>query len=635
MEMDINGIPMEEKTEAPQLPIGSEQLLEFTRTLERYNGGLKLTKDRIVSSENWWKLRNTREAAKVTEQGKDGGFTSQSGWLHNVITSKHADAMDAYPAPVLLPREAGDKPEAKMLSAILPCVLEQNDFEEEYSDAMWQKTKTGTAAYKIIWDTRKLNGLGDISITCVNLLDLYWQPEVKDIQKSRFFFHVEMMDKAVLIEEHPNLETKLKGQDFLNVKFQNDETDNDAADKAAVIEVYYHKRVNGRNTLQYCKYVGDNVLFATENMVDPEIDPATGAVVKEALAITGLYDHGLYPFVFDPLFPVEGSPCGYGYVDVCRNPQIVIDSLKTSFVKNAKVGATPRYFSRAEGNVNEEDFLDLSKPLINISGNLDEQSLRPVEFNPLPPVYVNVMQDTVQELRETSGNTETSTGNISSGVTAAAAIAALQEASGKGSRDASRGSYRAFSKIIYFSVELIRQFYDLPRKFRILGDNGAEDFVSYTNENIKPQHQGMDFGEDMGYRLPVFDIQITAQKKNAYSAMAQNELALQLYQMGMFQPQMAEQSLICLDMMDFEGKEELKQKISQNTMIAQKLMAYMQMVMQIADPVTAKGAAVDMAQTFGMDPSAVAGQVQQPGNPNAERSDVRASRERAATAAEP
>ena len=92
---------MEQLMEA--LPIGETQLREFVRILERYSAGRKKTADRILSAENWWKLRNTQEAARDANVQQDGAFVSRSGWLHNVIASKHADAMDAYPQAVFLP----------------------------------------------------------------------------------------------------------------------------------------------------------------------------------------------------------------------------------------------------------------------------------------------------------------------------------------------------------------------------------------------------------------------------------------------------------------------------------------------------------------------------------------------------
>lgn len=527
--------------------------------------------------------------------GSDGGFKSVSGWLHNVIVSKHADAMESFPEPNVLPREAGDKEEAQRLSDIIPCILEQNNFEETYSDVIWSKLKSGTGVYKVVWDAGKLNGLGDIALEQVNLLNLYWEPGITDIQKSRYIFHTELQDKDVLEEMLPQIKDKVKGKSFISTTFLYDDHV-DTENKHTVIEVYYHKYVQGRKTLQYCKFVGDQVLYATEN--DPQ------------MAVRGLYDHGLFPYVFDPLFPIEGSPCGYGYVDICRNPQTEIDLLKTSFVKNAMVGSAPRYFARQDGTVNEQEFLDLSKPIVHVSGNIDDNALRRVEHSPLDGMYVNVLDRTIQELRETSGNTETSTGSTSAGVTAASAIAALQEASGKGSRDSTQATYRAYMQIVSMCIELIRQFYDLPRQFRIVGEYGAQQFISYSNAGIQPQHQGTAFGQDMGFRLPVFDIKVSAQRRNVYTKISQNELALQFFQMGFFNPQMADQTLMCLDMMEFDGKDTIMQKVSQNGGLYQKLMEYMQIALGLAQvakqPQMAEQIAQDIMATMqggGMMPS--------------------------------
>ena len=606
-------------TPAPNMQvIGAEQLQAFTKILEEYKAGKVQTEQRVLASENWWKLRNSIEEQKDSKAAGDDGFKAVSGWLHNVIVSKHADAMKAYPEPNILPREQGDKGEAMMLSAIIPCILEQNNFEATYSDAMWQKLKTGTALYKVVWDKSKLNGLGDIHVEKVNLLNVYWEPGVTDIQKSRYFFSTELWDKDVLEERYPQLKGKLNGQGFFSTKFLYDDhvkTEN----KHTVIEVYYHKYIQGKNTLQYCRYVGDQVIYATENDTQrpqqPVIDPATGMSVVDpmtgmpavmdaglSMAERGLYDHGKYPYFFDALYPIEGSPCGYGYVDLCRNPQMEIDLLKTAMVKNALVGATPRYFSRIDGNINEEEFLDTGKPIVHVNGNVDEATLRRIEHNALDGMYVNLLDRSIDELRETSGNTEAATGSTPGSVTAASGIAALQEAAGKTSSDSTQASYRVYSDIVDMCIELIRQFYDMPRKFRILGQYGMERYVTYTNAGIQPQHQGNDFGQDMGFRLPVFDIKVSAQKKNVYTKVAQNELALQFFQLGFFNPQTVDQSLMCLEMMDFDDKDIIMQKISQMGTMYQKLLQYMQMALQLAsavNPMLAEQIAQDVMQMGG------------------------------------
>ena len=549
--------------------VDSSTLQEFSRTLHKYRSSKASIETRVKDAERWWKMRNSYMAATMTdgEQTQEGGrapasgFQAKTAWLHNVITSKHADAVEAYPRPNILPREEGDKLEVSALSGIVPVVLRQNNFEKTYSDAVWQKLKTGTAVYKVVWDAEKLNGLGDISINRVDLLNIFWEPEINDIQDSRYVFHTQSEDKEELLEKYPEL---LKDRYLTSVitpaKFPGDDS-SDTSNKVEVVDVYYKRRQGGRTVLHYCKYVGDTVLYATEN--DPERRDK------------GLYDHGKYPFVFDCLFPIERCPAGYGYVDICANPQVRIDLMNTAMLRNSLCGAVPRYFQRADGSINEEEFLDLNNPIIHVNGNLGQDSLRTVDYRPLSGNYIDMRTSVINELRETSGNTETSVGLVSSGVTAASAIAALQEASGKGSRDATRSSYRVYSKIIGLCIELIRQFYQLPRQFRILGRMGTEQFVAYNNQGLQPQRQF--FGEiELEMRLPVFDIKVVPQKSSSYTRLSQNELALQFYQLGFFSPGQADQALACMSIMEFEGKDQLMQQISYNGTMQKKLSVFQQ-----------------------------------------------------------
>ena len=617
------------------LPVDGERLRQFTVELQKYKAGKASVESRAIAAENWWKLRNQAEIRKQT-QGLTG-FEAKSGWLHNVIVAKHADATEAFPEPNILAREPGDVEEAGMLSKIIPVVLETNKFEEVYSDTQWQKLKTGTGIYKVYWDADKLNGLGDIAIKRVNILNIFWEPGVTDIQDSKYVFHTALVDKDTLESMYPQLKDKLKTSAFTPAKFQTDDAVS-TENKAVVIDVYYKMFEDGKTVLHYCKYVGDEILYSTENeeamqnsaaametaammqhpartqpMPDAPMqnqqytDTGAGDIpagIADADGTTlgmmppmlgagampapqqpvhhGLYDHGLYPFVFDTLFPIEGSPCGYGFIDLSQNSQMQIDIMQTAFLKNTMVGATPRYFQRMDGAINEEEFLNLDNPVVHVNGNLGEDSIKPIDYRPLSGNYLDMRTSMINELRETSGNTEASNGVVSSGVTAASAIAALQEASGKGSRDASRSSYRAYSRIVNLCIELIRQFYDMPRQFRITGVLGAETFVQYSNENIKMQMEQK--GSVVYPRLPEFDIKVSPAKRSSYSRITQNEMALQFYRLGFFNPDMTDQALACCSMMDFDNKDTVMQMINYNGTMRQELAQ----VQQYALALTAK-----------------------------------------------
>ena len=566
--------PQETPESSPYGTVDGKYVRKLTRKLQQYKASKVRLEQRVVAAENWWKLRNEMEEMKVSSLA-DGGFRSKSGWLHNVIVSKHADGMEAYPEPNILPRERDDVEEAHRLASIIPVVIEQNHFEDIYSEALWAKLKYGTGVYKVIWDQDKMNGLGDISIVKVDLLNLFWEPGIENIQDSKYFFHTSLEDNETLEGQYPELKGKLKGSTFTATRFLYDDTVSTSG-KSTVIECYYKKWIAGKQELHYVRYVGDIVLYSSENKGKP------------------LYNHGLYPFVFDSLFPVEGAPYGYGFVDLCNNPQTAIDLMDSAFIRNTMVGAMPRYFKRQDAGVNEEEFLNLSKPLVAVDGNLGDDALKIIDFRPLSGNYIDYLRNRVNELRETSGNTETATGSTSQGVTAASAIAALQEASGKGSRDSTKTSYRAYGEVINLVIELIRQFYVLPRQFRIVGASGAEDFITYSNEKLQPQHQGVLAGVELGMRLPVFDIKVRPQKASTYTKMSQNELAIQFYNLGFFNPQQADQTLMCLDMMDFDGKDNIRQKVNEMSTMYRENIQLKQLILSLAmkyDPDMAQGLA--------------------------------------------
>ena len=535
---------MEQNLEPQRPRIGTEEVRRAADILRRYHAGKRQLEQRIIDNEQFWKLRHWQQMEKTGQGGNPADPQPTSGWLVNCILSKHADAMDCYPEPTVLPREPGDREEAGKLTRILPVILKKNGFKRTYSSAWWYKLKSGCAVYGVFWDAGKLNGLGDISIRRMDLLNLFWEPGVTDIQDSPHFFSTELQDREALEERYPQAKGKADRGGWTLSRYLYDDAV-DTSGKVLVVDWYYHTRENGRRVLQYCKFVGDTVLYATEN--DPDMRDR------------GWYDHGRYPFVFDVLFPEEGTPTGYGYVDLCKSPQKQIDLMNQAILKNTLASATPRFFVRSDGAVNENEYADWTRPFVHTNGNLGSDSIAPIQTAGLDSVYVAILQSKIAEMKETAGNRDVANGGTAGGVTAATAIAALQEAGGKLSRNMIDDGYEAFSDVVTLCIELIRQFYSLPRQFRLLGVMGQEEFVSYDSRGLQPQ--AVDDGVVSGYRVPEFDLEVSAQDENPYKTMDDNQLALQLFQMGFFRADMADQALRCLELMDFKNKDRLMSSI--------------------------------------------------------------------------
>ena len=523
--------------EAP--PIGRDEIRTALDTLRRYKAGKANLERRIIENEEFWKLRHWDH---IPEQGTTG-LKTKSAWLVNVLLSKHADAMDAYPEPACLPRAADDEAEARLLSKVIPVILAQNDFAGVWSDNWWKKLKAGVAIYGVFWDREKNGGLGDVSVIRVDPLNLFWEPGITDLQRCRNLFHVELADNDELIERYPSLKDKLHSGGVPFSRYLYDDTV-DTSNKSPVVDWYYKKRDGRRTVLHYVKFVGETVIFSTEN---------------DLAYAGGLYSHGMYPFFADVLFPEEGTPAGFGYVDLCKDAQRQIDLMNNAIVANCVAAATPRWLKRGEDGINEEEYADWTKPFVHVQGSLEENALRPITVPPLSTNALRVLASKIDEIKETSGNRDVNNGGVGGGVTAASAIAAMQEQSGKLSRDQIQNSYRCFRQVVGCVISLIRQFYDTPRRLRILGPGGEAEYLRFDNSML-------------GASEPTeLDIEVTAQKQSSYNRLSYNELALQFFQMGFFRPEMADQALAALEMMDFKGKDAMRSRIAENGSLRERL----------------------------------------------------------------
>lgn len=530
--------------------IGVEEIIKARETLQKYKQQKQSLESRVVNNEEWWKIHNweqikKKDAAKADRENPNGIETpSSSAWLFNSITNKIADFSDNYPEANIRARTGGDVPEAERLKNVIPMILKRNKFYKTYIADISEKSKSGTGITYVGWNPKK-DGIGDVEIQNINILSIFWQGGITNIQKSRNVFTVELVDTDLLKKQYPSEAENITSDGEVDLKQYLYEDYIDTTDKSLVIDWWYKK--DGK--LHYCKFVNNIVLFATEN--EPDEYP------------NGYYDDGNYPFVFDVMFPMQGTIAGFGFIDVGKQPQEYIDKMDAGILQNVLMNSTPRYFERQDSEINEEEFLDWTQPFVKTNTNLGQDDLREINVKGLDSAVFTQRDSKINEIKETTANRDVSTGGTASGVTAASAISALIETGSKVSRMAIKGTYDAFENIIYLIIERMRQFYDLPRYVRITGDDGTDDFDTYDNSNLKLQERQTLQGDTAQY-LPEFDIEVAAQKASPYSKAAQNELALQLYSAGFFNPQNTDQSLACLNIMDFDHKSDVINQIKKN-----------------------------------------------------------------------
>lgn len=572
-----------------------DKVSEVLQILHEYKDGKTTVDMKATENQEWWRLRHWNVIQGKTEAGK-AKVEVGSAWAVNSILNKHADFMDSFPKANVLAREADDEEEAQILSKILPAIEEHTDAEQVYNTAGYDFLIDGTAITAVLWDPMAHDGMGDIKKTNVDIHNVFWQPGIEDIQQSKYFFDVSVADVNDVKLQYPDIAEKIGGgkQGFIteyihddNINHQND---------IEIINCYYKKlemrpviinidpqtvatHLTPREILHMAIIIGDQCVFCSED--NPEYQD-------------GFYKHGKYPYVFRKCFPVKDSPCGFGYLDIMKYPQRDIDKLDQAIMKNTMMKAKPRWWVKKNADINKEAFADWNEEIVEVgSGDLGS-AVQQMDVDTLPAIVETHLEAKIDELKEISGNRDFSQGSTASGVTAASAIAALQEAGSKLSRDINKAMYRGSREEYYLEIELIRQFYTEPRTFRIDDGTGRYEYMDYSNVNIAPQD--ITTPEGTRHKKSIFDLEVSAEKQSPFSRASQNETAKELYQMGLFAPDNATSALVCLDMMEFEGKEKIKQQIQQNDTFMQQFQQMQQLIIQLSPEAAVQMGLVDPNQ---------------------------------------
>lgn len=464
----------------------------------------------LVDGEEWFNDRcfnGGREA--------DGSVRGAGGYVYNIIANKHADAMDQMPSPLFLPREQEDTAAAEEATKVLPVILARCGFERTYSDGWWNKLKHGTAAYGVFWDSVG----GEVCIREVDLLNLFWEPGVEDIQDSRFLFVTRILTRQQMAELYP----QLSPADYaapINLRSYEHRFD---PERVLVVDCYY--KDHGVQLLKFC---GDTILYHSKE--------------DKRLGRRGLYHHGQYPIVLDRLIVKRGTPQGAGFISLARGGQEYIDRLDDLLLQNALVSGRQRWFIKDNGGVNEQEFLNFENDLIHVAGSLEETHIRPFQAAALPSYVQYLREHKIAELKEICGNRDFQQGATAQGVTAYSAIAALQEAGNKLSRDMIAESYDAFRQLMRLCLAVIVQFYDEERIFRVTG----EEFLPFSSASLVRDGKEVEL-----------DIEVEAQKQNPVTREGQNQLLMELYRLGVFRPENAPAAKVLVSQMDFNGREGL------------------------------------------------------------------------------
>lgn len=468
---------------------------------------------RIRDNEAFYKLSYERLYNGINET-----MACDTPFIFSAIENCRADAIDNYPVANIIEREPEGSKTAELLHKVIEAQLEMADFKKVYKDNVRNKLKYGTAVYGIFYDAVTKN----IDLKAIDILDIYVDMHIPDVEDSRFVFINGAVENDILIERYPEFSDLFTGDAQV-------ETLGDTyslKDRTIITDCYYK---TSQGHVHMMKLVGDTVIEATEDMAGYE---------------NGLYSHGKYPVIFDTMYPAENSPFGFGMIDIGKSTQVEINKLDNAITENILCGAKPRYLAKRNGGISEEEFCDLEKSIVHYEGDTD--SIRAISHNALSESILSHRETKKDELKEILANRDFQQGGTSGGVTAASAIETLRQAGEKRSRAIITDTYDTYRRIIYMVLELMRQFFVVPRMYRVCDSMGQKTFKEFSNAMMFHNNCPLEF-----------DIDVTIQRENPYSRESINKTVMELWRAGLINGENVNASIITIKNMQFDGKEKL------------------------------------------------------------------------------
>ncbi len=448
-------------------------------------------------------------------------LSSDTPLIFAAIENCRADAIDNYPGVNIIEREPEGTEVAELLSKVVEAQLEISDFKSVYKENIRNKLKYGTAVYGVFYD----GDTGDIDIRCIDIADVYVDMNIPDIQQSRFLFINAAVENELLCEQYPQFSDLFSG----DAQLEGIRDTHTLKDRTNITDCYYKKPDGCVHMMKLC---GDVVIAATEDMQGYE---------------GGLYAHKQYPVVFDTLYPCENSPFGFGMIDIGKSTQITINKLDDAICENIMCASKPRYLTKRNGGINEEEFCDISKCIVHYEGDTD--SIRAIDHSAINEYFLSHREYKKDELKEILANRDFQQGGTNGGVTAASAIETLRQAGEKRSRAIINDTYDSFKKIVFMTIELMRQFFSESRTYRISDPMGQKAFAPFSGDML--------YTHSADHRALMFDIDVVIQRENPYSRESINKTVLELWGSGVLDPQNREQAIVALKNMQFDGKEQL------------------------------------------------------------------------------
>jgi hypothetical protein len=403
---------------------------------------------------------------------------------------------DARPKFQFLPQEPSDMKFAEILNKVAESDWIRNNWSMRLTESVYDANIYGTAFGYMGYDDKARKGMGDICFETKDPFHIFPDPNAYDCNvKARFFIEAEPVDVDVLKSDYPE-----KG------KFVKPDLEDLAGGDKTDIDNYYRFRmpldstkvmresdgqVDGyleRKALKKTCYMQSDEVFDEEVQGEDgtsafqqklkypngrKIVIAGGVVLEDG---PNPYDDQKNPYAKLLNYVLPREFYGISDVENLKGPQKIFNKLFSFALDVLTLMGNPIWIVDTDAGIDTDNLINKPGLVVEKSKGSEVRREEGVQLQP----YVLQLADRLEQwFNGVSGRSDVSQGLTPGGVTAASAIASLQEAAQTRIRLKSRLVDAYLQDLGQMWLSRTLQFRDAPMIVRISGDQSAEQYFQF------------------------------------------------------------------------------------------------------------------------------------------------------------
>ena len=364
----------------------------------------------------------------------------------------------------------------------------------------------GTAVWFVQWNGKE-GEYGNINIKPIDPFNIFPDPLAENIDNSEYIVYATYKNANQLKQMFPNKASAIEGSriNMSELVANRDENDSQEENQVLVLEMWCRdwttmdENVKDEQVLKYPKGRVITCLPELGIILDDKKNP---------------YKDGKFPFVLMKNYDVPFKFWGVGEVEQILSPQIYINELTNQIIDNAKSTANMQWIIDKNSGIGQGKLTN--RPGLVIRKNPGSEVRR--DTPPPMPTYVRETIDVMKaDIQDISGVLDSLKGEKQTGVVAASAILALQEASQSRIRLKIKIMESNLSELANMVYSRMQQFWKLDRWVRITDIEGNPLFREIGQRVLQNDY---DLKVQAGSTMPVnknamMDLMIRLAQTNA------------------------------------------------------------------------------------------------------------------------